>query len=109
MIDLRKGVKTTATVVVYSSHSEMIIPYIVGDRVRFRRHIGYCECNDAGINRNYVFDHYTTEDGYTMREAFEKLNDTISVKELVFDGIDELPISGDAEFRVGKGTWKLTW
>jgi hypothetical protein len=88
MIDLRKGVKTTITLIIYSSHAEMIAPYVCGDRVNFRRYIGYCEIGDSGKNRNYVFKGYTNEPSYT---------------------IDELPISGEAQFQVGKGIYSLTW
>jgi len=101
--------KTTVTVILYSSHAEMIAPYVCGDRVQFRRYVGYCECSDGGKNRNYVFEGYTNEPSYTIRDVFERLNDTINVRELVFEGIDELPICGDADFQVGKGIYSLTW
>lgn len=109
MIDLRKGVKTTITLIIYSSHAEMIAPYVCGDRVNFRRYIGYCEIGDSGKNRNYVFKGYTNEPSYTIRDVFERLNDTVNVRELVFQDIDELPISGEAQFQVGKGIYSLTW
>lgn len=109
MIDLRKGVKTTVTLIIYSSHAELIAPYVCGDRVNFRRYIGYCEISDGGKNRNYVFNGYTNEPSYTIRDVFERLNDTVNVRDLTFEGIDELPISGDAQFSVGKGVYCLTW
>jgi len=109
MIDLRKGVKTTVTLILYSSHCEMIAPYVCGDRVNFRRYVGYCETSNGGKSRNYVFNGYTNEPSYTIRDVFERLNDTSDVKELIFPDIDELPISGDAQFQVGKGVYCLTW
>jgi hypothetical protein len=109
MIDLRKGCKTTATIILYSSHSEMIVPFILGDRVSFRRYIGYCETSNGGRNRNYVFDRYTNEPSYTIQEVFERLSDTTEVREFSFEGIDQLPIAGDATFQIGSGVYNLSW
>ncbi len=109
MIDLRKGCKTTATLIIYSSHSEMIVPFTIANRVQFRRYIGYCETSDGGKNRNYVFDRYTNEASYTIQEVFERLSDTTEVRELAFEGIDQLPICGDATFEVGSGVYNLSW
>jgi hypothetical protein len=104
-----RKIKTTATVIIYSSHSEMIVPYLVGGIVRWRKYTGYCESGDGGRNRNYVFDQYSNQDTSLIKDVFDRINDTTSFKELVFEGVDELPISGQAEFQVGKGLWNLSW